>query len=62
MHIYDAQRETELDFKYGWVGCPACGNKKIKRIRRDTQARNLPLYCRKCKREYLVEITPDKTA
>lgn len=62
MHIYDAQRKTELNFKYGWIGCPACGFKQIKRIRSDTSARNLPLHCRRCKREYLVEITPDKTA
>lgn len=37
-----------------WVRCPICGNKTRTMIRKDTELRNFPLYCPKCKQESLI--------
>lgn len=42
-------KETE------WIRCPVCGNKTRLRIRKDTELKNFPLYCPKCKQESLIE-------
>ena len=38
-----------------WIRCPACENKTRLQIREDTELRNSPLYCPKCKQETLIE-------
>lgn len=40
----------------GFAICPTCRMTKLVRIRPDTVARNLQLYCRQCKREIVVDI------
>ena len=40
---------------YEWVHCPVYGNKTRLRIRKDTELKNFPLYCPKCKQESLIE-------
>ena len=37
------------------VRCPVCGNKTRLQIRKDTELKNFPLYCPKCKQESLIE-------
>ncbi len=32
-----------------WVRCPVCGNKTRLQIRADTELKNFPLYCPKCR-------------
>ena len=39
-----------------WVYCPVCGNKTRLRIRGDTELKNFPLFCPKCKNESLFNI------
>lgn len=39
-----------------WVLCPVCKSKTRLKIRKDTELKNFPLYCPKCKQENLVEI------
>ena len=34
-----------------WIYCLACGNKTRLQIREDTELKNFPLYCPKCKRK-----------
>lgn len=41
--------------KTEWVRCPVCGNKTRLQIREDTELKNFPLYCPKCKQESLIE-------
>jgi len=41
--------------KTEWICCPVCGNKTRDRIREDTELKNFPLYCPKCKQESLIE-------
>ncbi len=37
-----------------WVICPICKNKTRIKKRKDTQLKNFPLYCPKCKKESLI--------
>ena len=39
-----------------WIRCPICGNKTRLQIREDTELKNFPLYCPKCKQESLIEV------
>lgn len=41
--------------KSKWILCPICGNKTKLQIRADTQLKNYPLYCPKCKQESLID-------
>lgn len=38
-----------------WVLCPVCGNKTRLQLRQDTELKNLPLYCPKCRQESLID-------
>lgn len=33
-----------------WICCPRCGNDKMLRVGPDTEARNMPVYCKRCRR------------
>ena len=37
-----------------WVHCPVCWSKTRLQIRADTELKNFPLYCPKCKQESLI--------
>ena len=37
-----------------WILCPVCRNKTRVQIREDTELKNFPLYCPKCKQESLI--------
>lgn len=39
-----------------WVYCPVCGNKTRTMIREDTEMKNFPLYCSKCKKETIINV------
>ena len=39
-----------------WVLCPACGGKTRIRVLEETVLRKFPLFCPKCRREYLVDV------
>lgn len=43
----------------GWVVCPVCRKKKVQRIAADTVAKNLPVYCARCRCESIVDILED---
>ena len=38
-----------------WIRCPVCGNKTRLQIRADTELKNFPLYCPKCRQESLID-------
>ena len=40
--------------KTEWIRCPDCGNKTRLQIREDTELKNFPLYCPKCRQESLI--------
>ena len=39
-----------------WILCPVCGNKTRLQIRADTELKNFPLYCPKCRQETLINV------
>ena len=39
-----------------WIHCPICGGKTRNKIRGDTELRNYPLYCPKCKKYSLIDV------
>jgi len=44
-----------------WLLCPICRSKTRIKLREDTELKNFPLYCSKCKLETLVNIKELKT-
>ena len=40
-----------------WIRCPVCGGKTRDKMRIDTELRNFPLFCPKCKQENLINIS-----
>ena len=44
------KRETE------WIRCPVCGSKTRDKIRADTEMKNFPVFCPKCKEETLIDV------
>ena len=39
-----------------WIKCPVCNNKTRVQMRPDTELKNFPLFCPKCKLESLIEV------
>ena len=51
------RERDKLTVKDGWIACPNCRrNKRLLRITADTEARGLPVYCRDCKAEIILDI------
>lgn len=46
--------------KDGWVYCPVCRNKTRTKIRPDTIAINLPVFCPKCKNVTIMSFKNEK--
>lgn len=42
-----------------WVMCPVCRRSKILKLTKRTSAKGLLLFCRSCKHEIEVEISPN---
>ena len=52
-----SKRGMMLTVRDGWASCPACRrNHRLLQVRPDTEARNLIVYCRACKREFKIDI------
>ena len=45
----------DINNRTEWVRCPVCGNKTRLQIRKDTELKNFPLYCPKCRQENLID-------
>jgi hypothetical protein len=42
--------------KIEWINCPIYGNKTRLKIRKDTELKNFPLFCPKCRQETLINV------
>ena len=45
-----------MNIENGWLTCPNCGHGKILRMTEETRVKNLPVYCKKCRCESMVNI------
>lgn len=45
-----------LTVKDGWLLCPVCGKHKVLRLTPETTAKDLPVYCKRCGQESIVNI------
>ncbi|MCI9211843.1 conjugal transfer protein [Schaedlerella arabinosiphila] len=43
--------------QFKWLLCPVCRSKTRIKMRSDTELRNFPLFCPKCKQEILISVT-----
>ncbi len=50
------RKTATLSIEDGWVICPACHRQRIQRVLPDTTAANLPVYCKRCHTESIVNI------
>ena len=62
-HAYNSVRksfewERTAFFMKGskWILCPICGGKTRTKIRKDTESKNFPLFCPKCRKETLINL------
>jgi Zn-finger nucleic acid-binding protein len=39
-----------------WILCPICGNKTRLKIKENTELKNFPLFCPKCKQEPTINV------
>lgn len=46
----------KLSIKDGWVICPVCRKGKLLKLLPDTAVRNLPVKCKRCGQETVVNI------
>ena len=42
--------------KAEWIHCPVCKGKTRLQMLKDTEMKNFPLYCPKCKQESLIDV------
>ena len=40
----------------GWIHCPVCHCRTRTKIKKETVVYNFPVFCPKCKKEFLVDI------
>lgn len=55
-------REPRQAVRAGWVLCPVCGRGKLLKLRPDTAVRNLPVKCKRCGQETVVNIKAPEPA
>lgn len=52
-----ANKSAILPVKDGWISCPVCRrNHRLLRIDDRTEALGLPVYCRTCRTEIILDI------
>ena len=46
----------------GFICCPDCGKRTKTKVNPNTVLENFPLYCERCKKEYLIDYQPEPGA
>lgn len=56
--MQNAKKPATIVLKDGWITCPVCRrNRRLLRIEDSTEAQGLPVYCRDCKTEIILDIS-----
>ena len=45
-----------MELKEKWLLCPICNSKKRLKIQENTELKNFPLFCPKCKGQILIDV------
>ncbi len=45
-----------MQMKEEWIICPVCGRKTHDKMREDTEMKQFPLYCPKCRQETVINV------
>ena len=48
--------ETFCIDESGWIQCPQCQCRTRTKIKKETILKNFPVYCPKCKEEFLIDV------
>lgn len=51
-----SREDDKINANKRWVMCPMCGRGKVLLVFKNTKACNLPVYCKMCKKESIVNI------
>ena len=54
--LQSKRNDGKLVTKDGWLMCPRCGRGKVLRLDPGTRAKDLPVYCKCCRMESIVNI------
>lgn len=54
--LQSKRNDVKLVTKDGWLMCPRCGRGKVLRLDPGTRAKDLPVYCKYCRMESIVNI------
>ena len=46
----------KIQIRDGWLICPRCNRGRVLRVTPETSAQNLPVFCRRCCQESIVNI------
>ena len=55
VYVCEVNKLEESDERF-WIHCPVCGGKTRVKIAYKTLLVNFPLFCPKCRQEYLVDV------
>lgn len=56
------EKSDRITVKGGWAICPVCGKGKLLKLLPDTYTRNLPVKCKRCGQESIVNIAAPEPA
>lgn len=57
--LQNPQKSDRLTVVDGWLICPVCGKMRVLHLTEKTRATDLPVYCRRCRTETIVNIEPE---
>lgn len=54
--LTDIPARDKIQIVRGWLICPVCNRQRIMRVLPTTKVKNLPVYCKVCHSETIVNI------
>lgn len=60
--LTDTPARDKIQVVRGWLICPVCGRQRVLRVLPTTKVQNLPVYCKSCHSESVVNIPNQEPA